>query len=246
MCPIIRIFGYPIGTYGLCMILGFACIGVGTVMRGKRLGIRWEDVMICGALAIGVGLCCGNLLYLLVTYPPEALFDRLRRGEFEMFQEGFVFYGGMIGGFLGAVLGSRIAGCSGKKMLEAALPVIPFAHGIGRIGCLMAGCCHGMPYSGPLAVTDALTGATYFPVPLLEAAANCAIGLCLIYLARRKKGVWELLWVYLSLYSVVRFLLEFLRGDAIRGIAMGLSTSQWISLGILTLGAASLLRKVRK
>lgn len=233
MYPVIWFFGWPIGSYGLCMVLGFACIGVTAAVRGKRLGIRWEDVLICGAAAIGLGLLCGNLVYLAVTYPLTQILSRLRAGDFTIFQEGLVYYGGMVGGFLGAVLGVRMAACSPAGLLTAALPGIPLGHAIGRIGCLMAGCCHGMPYTGPLAVCDAATGQRYFPVPLLEAAVNVGISLYLFRTAKR--GSWGMLYSYLGLYSAARFGLEFLRGDEIRGAAMGLSTSQWISLGILVL-----------
>lgn len=101
MCPVIWILGRPIGSYGLCMVLGFACIGVTGIVRGRRLGIRWKDVVICGAFALGLGLACGNLLYLAVTYKPEELLARLVRWDLRMFQEGFVFYGGMAGGAAG-------------------------------------------------------------------------------------------------------------------------------------------------
>ena len=217
------------------MVLGFACIGTTAILRGKRLGLRWEDVVICGAFAVGFGLFCGNILYLAVTYTPKELLNLLARGKYQIFQEGFVFYGGLIGGGLGAFLGAGTARCSGVAILEAALPAVPFAHGIGRIGCMLAGCCHGMPYSGPMAVPDALTGVTYFPVPLLEAVVNCLIGFYLVHLSKNGKRVNEMLWVYLISYSVARFLLEFLRGDSIRGALLGLSTSQWISAAIFFL-----------
>lgn len=205
------------------------------------MGLRWENVMVCGAFAIAVGMICGNLVYLAVTYTPGEILSRLKQGDFELFQEGFVFYGGMIGGFLGAILGAVLIRCHVDTMLEAALPSIPFAHAIGRIGCFMAGCCHGMPYSGPLAVRDRFTGVTYFPVQLLEAVINSFIGLYLIFLVKRGKKAREILWSYLILYSIARFLLEYLRGDEIRGAMSGLSTSQWISVGIFALCVCQLL-----
>lgn len=217
------------------MVLGFACIGLTGIVRGKRLGIRWEDMVICGALALGLGLTCGNVLYLAVTYRPAELLDRILRLDLQMFQEGFVFYGGMAGGLLGAALGAQVARCRFSPILEAVLPSLPFGHGIGRVGCLLAGCCHGMPYTGPLAVRDSVTGAAYFPVQLLETGVNFTIGLYLIVQAKRNKPMPDLLFAYLGLYSAARFLLEYLRGDGIRGAAMGLSTSQWISVVILAL-----------
>lgn len=241
MCPVIWILGRPIGSYGLCMVLSFACIGVTGAVRGRRIGIRWEDAVFCGAFALGLGLTCGNLLYLAVTYSPGAIFDRLAKGDWQIFQEGFVFYGGMAGGFAGAVLGAAVIRSRASLFLEAVLPALPFAHGIGRIGCFLAGCCHGMPYAGPLALRDSLTGETRFPVQLLEAAATFAIGVYLIHLVKQKRHLSELLYAYLGLYSTARFLLEYLRGDGIRGAFMGLSTSQWISVGVFTLCALRLL-----
>lgn len=100
-----------------------------------------------------------------------------------------------------------------------------------------------MPYSGPLAVRDSLTGAAHFPVQMLEAAVNFAIGLYLIAQAKRGKRTDDLLFAYLGLYSAARFLLEYLRGDGIRGAAMGLSTSQWISVGVFALCTLRLLHR---
>ena len=155
MYPVIWIFGKSVSSYGLCMVLGFACIGVTTVVRGNRLGICWETVLICGAAAIGLGLLCGNLVYLAVTYPLSGILARLLEGD-------------LVGGFFGAVLGAYAVACPASRLMAAALPGIPFGHAIGRIGCLLAGCCRGMPYSGPLAVIDSRTGQCYFPVQPLE------------------------------------------------------------------------------
>lgn len=107
------------------------------------------------------------------------------------------------------------------------------------IGCLLAGCCYGIVYDGFGAIhyANAVSGLPYaqgyFPVQLLEAVLN--LGVCVILLgkAKRQQKDFDLLFIYLEYYAVVRFFLEFLRGDTTRGIYAGLAISQWISLAIL-------------
>lgn len=69
-----------------------------------------------------------------------------------------------------------------------------------------------------------------FPVQLLEAALNLGLFFLLYYLLNKGKLKGGLFALYLGLYSVIRFLDEFLRGDAYRGFFLGLSTSQVISI----------------
>ena len=63
---------------------------------------------------------------------------------------GFVFYGGLLGGLFGIYLGGKILKIPVWEYAQNTIPVIPLAHGFGRLGCLMAGCCYGVPYDGVL------------------------------------------------------------------------------------------------
>lgn len=233
MYPFIHFLDFKISSYGLMM--GIACLLVGAIClhRAKSREVLAEDVLIVAAFAIGFGLLCGGLLFVFVTYPVEYIWQCILSGDYEIFLGGIVFYGGLIGGLLGALLGCRVAGCSAGAMIRIAVPYIPLGHGIGRIGCILAGCCYGIPYDGPFAIHmpgNSHTG--YFPVQLLEAVINA--GICVVLHRYEKKSKpSSLLALYLLLYAVVRFGLEFLRGDEIRGIAAGLSSSQWISVMLM-------------
>ena len=150
---------------------------------------------------------------------------------------GLVFYGGLLIAIVSAYIGSHIAGYSSEYLFNNLAFLIPLAHGIGRIGCFLVGCCYGIPYTGPFSVVfpeggNAPAGIPLFPVQLAEAIMLFMLSAYLFfrYTLKERKGALQ---CYLIIYAVMRFFLEFLRGDYYRGIYYGLSTSQWISIAIL-------------
>jgi len=239
MYPYILLFGRTIGTYGLCMVLGIFLAAFLAWKKGKPLGIAVEDILLTAACALLGGLFCGGLLYIFVTYSIEQIFAFIRQGDWSFLFRGIVFYGGLIGGVLGGILGIRITKCQFRAMEQAIVPFIPLGHAIGRIGCVMAGCCHGFAYDGPFALyyPNAVSGLDptqgYFPIQLLEAICNCIICLVLLFLSKKERRAYALLFAYFALYAIERFVLEFFRGDAVRGIYFSLSSSQWISIALL-------------
>ena len=157
---------------------------------------------------------------------------------------GLVFYGGLIGAFLGIFCYCKQYHLSYVSYMDVFAPLIPFVHGIGRIGCFCSGCCYGIEYHGPFAIqfpyneaVPQLSQVPRFPVQLLEALMNfllCGILFCLMKKKNLRNG--RLMGIYLIYYSIPRFLLEMLRGDKIRGSISIFSTSQLISLILLPVG----------
>ena len=127
----------------------------------------------------------------------------------------------------------------------------PFAHAFGRLGCFMAGCCYGIPYHGPGAVvfpenSFALPGIRLFPVQLLESGTLLVISLILGIATLRFASEYTI-ELYLILYGIDRFLLEYLRYDSGRGIYGPFSTSQWISLvAVIAAVVVMMIRKRKK
>lgn len=248
MYPYIHIFGRTIGTYGLCLTIGFVLTAIMAMRKGKPKGLIIEDIFIVGAFALGFALLGGSLLYVFVTYPPEKIWEFILRGDFGFLGSGIVFYGGLIGGIAGAFLGIRVAGCKLNLIERSVVPFVPLGHAIGRIGCVLAGCCHGFAYEGPFALyyPNSVLGLSpeqgYFPVQILEALGNLGICCFLVWYEKRMKRVTQLIFLYLGLYAICRFFLEMLRGDAVRGIWYHLSTSQIISILLLVISTVGLLR----
>ena len=210
-------------------------------VRARKNKLDIDSLIVIAACAVGLGLVGAKLLYLFVSCDINEVFERLSRGDIsDLAGGGQVFYGGLIMGIIGAFLGVRISGSCGETALycDAVVPAIPLGHAFGRIGCFLAGCCYGAPYTGFCAVTFPSVGVTepVFPIQLLEAVLNLIIFAILLIPRKRLKSGFATLYLYLTLYSVVRFTLEFFRGDEIRGFAQGLSTSQWISIGLFVCG----------
>lgn len=238
MYPHFEFLGRSFSSYGLFMVLGILIAAFLSIRQIVRLGGCAEDILIVGACGIGFALMCGSLLYAFVTFPPELIFSSIRSGDFSVFG-GLIFYGGLIGGLLGAIIGLRLSGCAWGPLERAVVPTIPLGHAFGRIGCVMAGCCHGMPYNGPLALhySASVLGLSpeqgYFPVQLLEAFLNIGLYVWLCQAAKKPRPAGHLLKHYLMAYGTIRFVLEFFRGDPARGHFLWLSVSQWISIMII-------------
>lgn len=153
---------------------------------------------------------------------------------------GFVYYGGMIGGLIGAFFGGKIHHIDTKKYLGISISALPLGHAIGRLGCFFAGCCYGIPYDGFGKVVyhgliTAPSGISLFPVQLIEAIVNILIAVVLYVFFTRKGFKFEGVFWYGIFYGISRFILEFLRYDLERNFYWILSTSQWISLSLVFL-----------
>ncbi len=248
MYPWVRVLGRAIPSYGLCMALGIlvSCWIALARARGSRLDAN--NLIVIVACALAFGLLGAKLLYLIASCDVGAAVARLSRGDFsDLASGGQVYYGGLLGGVLGAWVGARISGADGEFPLycDAVVPAIPVGHAFGRVGCFLGGCCYGLPCGAWCAVTFPGTAQPVFPLQLLEAALNLALAIALVCCAKKSRLRGLALHLYLLLYSAARFVLEFFRGDEIRGSALGLSTSQWISMGVFALAGALLLRKMR-
>lgn len=160
---------------------------------------------------------------------------------------GYVFYGGLIGLFLGIWFYNRMMRHAVLPYLDMAVTVVPLFHGFGRIGCYLAGCCYGREYYGPGAMQypanafqPGIENVTRFPVQVVESGYNFLLFFLIQWMAQKKQRPGRLFGFYLMAYPAARFLLEFLRGDEIRGIftigKISLSFSQCISLILFGIG----------
>lgn len=172
----------------------------------------------------------GAKIFFFITYPADLSHNLVREYSFWT-GGGFVFYGGFIGGLLFIALFKLVDKKLNLKVLWAMLPAVAFGHGIGRIGCLLAGCCFGKP-------TDLFWGIYLHdhyrhPTQILEAFSLLAIG---TYLIKSKKNKFILLSHYLITYGLIRIAIEALRGDVVRGSWGPFTPSQWISILLISSG----------
>lgn len=182
----------------------------------------------------------GAKLLFLATQDQFAVSDLARAANFWL-GGGFVFLGGFFGGLFFTVLyGLLNTDLNWKKMQFTIVPLL-WAHAIGRIGCLLAGCCFGTSTDLPWAIH--LHGSSRHPVQLYEALA--LIGLTQL-LRHRERLQQAYLVQYLIGYGAIRWSLEWLRGDEIRGLMLGMSTSQWVAIGMIIMGMILYFRGLRR
>jgi phosphatidylglycerol:prolipoprotein diacylglycerol transferase len=146
---------------------------------------------------------------------------------------GLVWYGGLLGGLLAGALYLRARRIPFLQAADQGIPFVALAHGIGRIGCFFNGCCYGIPTTAWFGVMFPGHEGPVIPTQLLEAAL-----LVFLYIGLRRLQdspvmgrPGRILGAYLASYGVIRFLLEFIRGDQ-SVLWAGLTLAQLISLGV--------------
>ena len=226
--------------YGLMFALGILAGVWLTIHLAKR---RDEDADFIFNMAIYVvvfGFLGSKLLHLL-TVMPELIQDPWGTLKSSITQ-GFVVYGSSIAGILTIILYCRKHKKDMWKYTDLAMPGLALGQAIGRVGCLLAGCCYGMHYDGACAITfppgsSAPTGVPLFPVQPVSAIANLLLMVVLLLYLRRNKVYGRVTALWLMLYSLGRGLIEIVRDDP-RGNVGIFSTSQFISLIMFILGVA--------
>ena len=250
----IQIFGLTIPLYGIFFWLGiFAAAAVAFISKRRR--ICGFDLVSSAVYTMILAIVGAKLLFIAVSMDDIIAYaEGYGLGFFEMLplvlKGGFVFYGGLIGGLAGLALYCVQFKKPLWDYLDLYATVLPLGHAIGRVGCFFAGCCYGIAYDGPMShvyqveTGFAPVGVPLFPVQLTEAACLLVIFLILFFVYfHTDSSKHYTVFVYAGSYCLVRFALEFLRGDAERGALWIFSTSQWISLIIAAVASAYLIIK---
>lgn len=235
-------------TYGVLLVTALLTALYCIVRQGRREGLDSGRLLDFSTWLIVVGLVGAKGLMVLTDwryfwqYPGELL-------SWTTLRAGGVFYGGFIAATFFALWYTRVHRLPVWKVFDVYAPAIALGLGIGRLGCFTAGCDYGKPTTSFLGVvfTDPFShevagtplGIPLHPTQLYEALATFLIFGILVWRYGHKSYDGEIFWLYLVLYAVARFFIEFLRGDEDRGFVFNhlLSTSQLIAL--LALGTAA-------
>lgn len=255
MFPSFSLFGFSVQSMWLMCLAGAGACCAFVLPRSRHMGLSGVDVTNVGAIGLVGVLIGGKLLYLLSIAPLLVrAWDQLVQQPQLLAQvtltSGTVYYGGLLGFLVAVQWYLRRYRLNVPLFWDCIAPAIPLFHVFGRIGCFLNGCCYGFENERfGLAFTCSISapnGVPYFPVQLVEAACESVIFLLVWRCSVRAEGQGKALPLYLVLYAAVRFALEFLRGDAVRGIWFGLSTSQWISLALFVFCGSLLLRRRKR
>jgi phosphatidylglycerol:prolipoprotein diacylglycerol transferase len=253
-----RIGSFPINTYGVFLALAFLCAILITVKLAARDGLPREKIYdLC--LWMLLSSLIGSKVLMLFT-EPEYRDNPWQLLSLDFLRSGGVFYGGLIGAILAGYFLMRRYQLPWWKTADACAPGIAIGNFFGRQGCFAAGCCWGKPTTLPWGVKftelgHEITGvpidARLHPTQLYESFAMLIVCGFLLWLHKRKRFSGQVILTYALLYSIIRFLIEFVRDDP-RGdlfgltTLTGLSTSQLISLVVGTGALILLIMRWRK
>ncbi len=243
MVPVINFFGRQITIYGIMAVIGIAVIVIIALKIFTKRNEDYYQVVLFFVTVFIFALIGAHILYGLTNINLLKMFLK-NINKLKSFEQavnflaaifgGAVFYGGLIGGIIGGLCFIKIRKRDIVLYGDVMAFLVPLFHGFGRIGCFLGGCCYGIESKFGFVYHHSLSpganGVSRFPIQLVEASVNFIICFVLYFLFKNKKLKGNLFCIYLILYSCIRFIDEFFRGDNYRGFIFGLSTSQFISI----------------
>ena len=261
MYPVIfRIGNFEITSFGLMMFMSFITGAWLMSKQLKRYGLNPEiawDILAW----VAIGGILGAKLYYLALHWQDLVADPI--GELTS-RGGLVWYGGLIGGITALYLQIRPRKGKPRLpmpvIFDSTAPALADAYAVGRMGCFLVGDDYGIYTDGPMGIAFPkgsppstagqlrLAGDTGVPAGLPDNAIVTVhptqlyeIGLALVMFAilwrlgARKLRPGQLFAMFMVLYAIERFVIEFVRAKTDRWV-LGLSTSQLASIALLSVG----------
>lgn len=242
MHPVLfKLGSITIYSYGFLIAIGVVCGVAYLAVRGKKeVGLTFDQANNL-FLLIFIAALVGGKVFLFFENPSSYLENpgRLFTGS------GFVFYGSFLFAVPTMLWFFKKNKLPVYQMLDIMAIVTCLVHMFGRIGCFMAGCCHGKPttswfsviFTDPACQAEPLNTPLY-PTQLMEAGFILLVMVLLLFIRQRKQFHGQLFVLYLLLYALGRFVLEYFRGDEVRGFVIEgyVSHSQFIALIIFGIG----------
>jgi len=232
---ICQIGPFTIYSYGLMLAIGFVISVTLALSAAKRWKLDSGVVINLTSIAMLFGVIGGRLFYVIehsgyyLNNPAEIIM--LNRG-------GLSWFGGLILGVLAAILYLRSRKQEVLKYFDLIIPYVALAQSIGRIGCLLNGCCHGR--ESIWGINFPVHQAVLVPTQLYSSLILITIFVILRHLQERPHLQGNIFYLYLLLYSVARFFIEFFRADN-PAVFMGLSLFQLICIPIFSIALIALL-----
>ncbi|MCL6450582.1 MAG: prolipoprotein diacylglyceryl transferase [Acetobacteraceae bacterium] len=196
--------------WGLMFAVAFAAGTIWAYFRARRAGEPQAERIIDLAVWGVVGTLVGSRIGYVLLEPAYYLAHPLE--AFRLDLGGLSFHGGLAGGLLVIFLFTRRVKLPGWKVLDWIAPPVALGYAVARIGCFLNGCCYGVPSKVPWALN-------FFDVPRHPTQLYSLLGALLVlfgllWLERRIKPLPfpSFLWfMYMGMYSVTRFMVEFWR-----------------------------------
>lgn len=233
--------------YGFCAAISALVSYFLLTRRAKRFNLTEQQVLDVMVVCVLGGVVGARLEYVRRFW--DVYFAHDFWGVFRVWEGGLVFQGGFILVVLILCVMCKARKWSLGDIADLTAPVLPIAHAIARVGCLLNGCCFGVPWSHGVCYPavgndvlhqqiakgylplDATAPLPVVPVQLLESLVCLAIAVVIYVLERKQRLAHRRFFIYVLLYSAGRIALEFLRGDYPQ--SDGLTPAQWTTLVVV-------------
>lgn len=236
---------FTVHGYGLMIAIGVLAALFTGEARAKKRKMNADVLYSMTFLSVFFGFVGAKILFCIVEWK-----SFLESPASVLSSNGFVVYGGIFAGAFTTYLYCRIKKLVFLDYFDLMLPSVALAQGFGRIGCFLAGCCYGRETDSAwgIAFTNsgfAPNGVKLIPTQLISSAGMFVIAAVLFWYAAKPRKKGRVGALYLILYSIGRFSVEFLRNDY-RGEVGIFSTSQFIALFTFAAGIVLFIRFGKK
>lgn len=225
----LKIGSFTVHGYGFMIAVGILMAFFVGERQAKKHGLNPDEVDNLIFACLITGFLGSKLTFVLTNWS-----EFIKNPAAYLGSDGWVVYGGIIGGLIGGWLWCRFRKLDFKAYANLCFPLVALAQGFGRIGCFFAGCCYGKETHGFGLVFPkgslAPSGVKLIPTQLISSFGDFLL-FYILYKAYEDENTRDyVMGLYLVLYSIGRFIIEFFRGDEGRGFIGALSTSQFIAI----------------
>jgi len=252
MFPVLFHVGtFAVHTYGVILMLAFLAALARTYQAAKRLndpGIPPDNILDAGIWMILVGTVGARLLFVLIDWNSYRHAPNFPLNTLQVWQGGLSFHGGLFGG-IGALVGyCLLKRMSILKVADLFAPSVMIAYVIGRLGCLLNGCCYGAPTTMPWGIRfrdDGFLTPPSHPTQLYASLLSLVFVVGLVWLERRRAYYGQISCWYILLAATERFLMEIWRAgttsDVVKvGPIHFLTDVQWLCLVMAAVALAGM------
>jgi len=259
----------PVFGYGMMVLLGFVCALWFGISRAKAVGISPEIIMDSAFWILISGVLGGRLAFLIQyrqhVFAPGQTFGQMLFNAVNLSEGGLVLIGALVGGGIGLFGYFWVKKQNVLEFADLLMPAVFIGVGFGRIGCLLNGCCYGDRCELPWGIQFPAGSSTFYrlveqgflsptaaatfplhPTQIYSSIDGFLLALvtAIYYWYRKHPG--DVLALGCILYSITRFLIEYLRADEMGQLGTGLTISQLYSVGIMSLGILLLITASRR
>ena len=239
----IELFGISIYWYGILIVSSIIMAVFWCKFHNGRFNIKYEDLLDLAIIMLPVAIICARLYYVAFSLdefldnPSEIL--KIKNG-------GLAIYGGLIGGLLVILLFSKKRKLKVLDITDYIIPIVALCQSIGRWGNYINIEAYGYETNWPIRMEVMERGVTKYvhPTFLYESICTLTIFVILSVLSKKRKFSGEVTYMYIILYSFIRFFIEGLRTDSL--MLFNVRISQILSLVLFILFSVILVYKKSK